>query len=531
MLLMRMTRLCLLGRFAFIISLLMLGSCSTTHKSDVMAQDMIKPEMKKGKENELPPRKVHLEVSDRLVFPGNTSTAPVASTAPLYSFQARNLEIKDALSLFANVYKLNIVSDKGVTGKISVSFHDLPFDQAMEAILGSLGYYWKRDGGLIRVRYVEERIFTINYLRMIRSDHSTHEASVSSSSSGGSSSGGSSGSGASGSGGSSFSIEHKDEISFWKELETQLKEMTSKADYARVIVNKMTGTIQVIDSHDHVEMIAKFINKLNSAIKRQIDIEVQIVEVTLNKDYSLGIDWNALDASLRGLAFNITTGNIITTSIAGLPARAPSISAKIGYNANNGKKFTSIINAMKEQGSVNIVSKPHIRTLNNQPALIKVGTDRTFFSRKTVTTSSVGATTNNVNDTPLVITEGIVLSITPQISDDDWVIMDVSPVLTRVTSLSQTFDNNGTVLSTAPNVDVRQSNSLVRVRDGQTIILGGLIQSIASNNNRKVPGLGDVPGVGNAFRGEYDSQQKKELVIFMTPHIIGLNDIVKEASL
>lgn len=461
----------------------------------------------------------NLDLKERLAFPDIKAVAPAAAAEAVFSFKAKNMEINDALRLFATAYKLNIVTDAEITGSVSVAFHDLPFDQSMQAILGSLGYYWKRTGKLIRVRQIDERIFTINYLRMTRSDKGSHQATVSTGSSGGSSAGGLQG--------SSFSIKHEDEIAFWKELEEQLKGMISKADFARLSINKMSGTVQVVDNHSHVESIGKFINKLNQAIHRQISIEVQIVEVTLNNDFNLGIDWSALDASLTGFVFDVTTGNIVTTALAGVAATVNPLNATVGYNATNGNKFTTIINALKEQGDINIVSKPHIRTLNNQPALIKVGTDRTFFSRETVVTATAGGTTNNVTDTAQVITEGIVLSITPQVSEDNWVMMDVSPVLTRIASEATTIDG----LSTAPNVDVRQSTSIVRVRNGQTIILGGLIQDLESETTREVPGLSDIPAIGKAFSGTRQVKQKKELVIFLTPHIIGVTDAIEEAKL
>ena len=479
---------------------------------------------KKTVENKLPAsRSSTLNLQDRLAFPGKQSATPIAAAEPVYSFKARNMEINSALRLFATAYKLNIVADKEVNGTVSVAFHSLPFDQSMQAILGSLGYFWEEDNGLIRVRQIDQRIFTINYLRMSRTEEGSHQATVSSTSSGGSSGGSSSG----GAQGSKFSIAHSDEIAFWKELEEQLKTMVSKADYARVIVNKMSGTIQVVDDHSHVEAISMFLNKLNQAIHRQIAIEVQIVEVTLNEDFNFGIDWTALDNSLTGFVFDVTTGNIITTALAGTAATVNPLNATVGYNSSNGNKFSSIVNALEEQGDVNIVSKPHIRTLNNQPALIKVGTDRTFFSRKTVVTATAAGTTNNVNDTAQVITEGIVLSITPQISEDNWVMMDVSPVLTRVISESVTADG----LSTAPNVDVRQSTSIVRVKNGETIILGGLIQELDSQTERKVPGLGDIPAVGKAFSGTRQVKQKKELIIFLTPRIVGAVKAIEEAKL
>ena len=121
------------------------------------------------------------------------------------------------------------------------------------------------------------------------------------------------------------------------------------------------------------------------------------------------------------------------------------------------------------------------------------------------------------------MTEGIVLGLTPQISNDGMIMIDVYPVITRVSSVTQVVGANGLVQSTAPNLDIRQSTSLVRAQSGETIVIGGLISDASSDTTRGVPGLGDIPIAGNLFKGRYNQHAKQELVIFMTPKLVGPN--------
>ncbi|GAV20721.1 general secretion pathway protein D [Mariprofundus micogutta] len=503
---------------------MLLSSCVTTERTETPAKQA---KMSASNAKASMSRSVNLGLIDRIALPQRERILPASASEMLYSFQAKNMNVVDALALFAKANRLNIIADKDVTGSVTVSFQNLPFDQAMDSILGSLGHYWEQNGNLINVHYIESKLFTINYIRLVRSDSGSNQASVSSSSSNGTG-----GSASSGSGGQSseFKLEHQDKVEFWDELEKQLSVMSSKAEGASIIVNRMSGTVQVTDKHSQVIQIGQFINHINQAIHRQIEIEVKIVEVNLNDDFSLGIDWSRVNPGDWGTNIIFSTANAVTAAAGGIPVLGQTFGATATHNGAQGD-ITSVITALKEQGDVQVVSQPKIRTLNNQSAMIKVGTDRTFFSKEVTTNSTAAGAIVLSTDKSQVITEGIVLAITPQISADNWVMLDISPVITSVASISEVRDNLGNVTSSAPNLDIRQSSSLVRVRDGQTIVLGGLIQDIESETNRKVPGLGDIPALGMAFSGKYTAKKKKELVIFMTPRVVDPTNAIKEAKL
>ena len=460
-------------------------------------------------------------LSDRLAWPDTSPIMPLVSAEKLYTFVAKDLPIHQAVKLFAQAYNINLIVSQDVVGMVNVEFHNLPFNQAMAALLNSNGYYWEEEDGLILVRSIETKIFSIDYIRLVRSGSGSSQAQVSS---GSSSEGGGEAAGA-------MKIEQSDKVDFWEELDKQLKVIVSEK--GRLVINRLAGTVQVTDQHKRVKEISKYITQLNQSIYRQVDISVKIVEVTLSDDFSLGIDWSRVGPvpPIPGHNQNFKIPYTVNQPVGGIPVLPPTLNftgSRIGSDGSN--KLTGILTALKEQGNVNIVSQPRIRTLNNQSALIKVGTDRTFFrkEKQTDTTSAVQSTVTT--DVPQVVTEGIVLAITPQISLDGWITMDISPVVTRVSSISEVLDENGVVQSTAPNLEIRQTSSLVRTRNGETVVIGGLIQNQKIDSTRAIPWLHRIPILGNLFKGRYKSEVKRELIMFVTPRLIDDSSIFKNAS-
>lgn len=474
---------------------------------------------------------------DRLRLPTAKSLADGladATTQPrpdgrLFSFTARDLEIKDALALFARSNELNIVADPDVTGTISVDFRNLTIEKSMEAILATFGYYAEVDGGLIRVRNRRTEFFTVDYLRLVRSGNGSTTANISSGSGssgmgGGGGGGGSSssaGASAGGEGGgagdsTSVSINKSDSVNFWTELEAELKSLLSAT--GKLAINRVAGTIMVTDQKESVDRVSDYLKHIKKTLHRQVDLEAQIFEVVLNDEYHFGIDWQnvmmkAQDfaASTGGAGTGIPTSNLtVNNPIGGNTPGQPALSLAITKDQSK-----VVIDALKEMGNLEVVSQPRIRTLNNQAAMIKVGTDKPFFRKNTVLTSTTGGTQTQSDVEVRSITIGTILALTPQISDDGWVTMDISPVITRLVATASGPDQ-----STAPEVDIKQVSSLVRVPQGATVVIGGLIQNERYKSQRKVPVLGDIPILGYPFRGVYDNTRKTELVIFITPTIV-----------
>jgi MSHA biogenesis protein MshL len=405
-------------------------------------------------------------------LPAFTSQGDQGTGQPaLYSFKAKDLPLRDALGLLARAHGLNILADAEVQGNVSVNFEGVPLAQAFDMLLSTLGYAWEEDRGVIRVRSSVTRTFEVDY---IRSPGGTGEA--------------------------------REAGNFWSELEGQIKTLLSPK--GRLVVNRMTGAIMVTDLPSKVDDVKTFIDLMRNGMYRQIDIEVRIVEVTLKDQFALGLDWTRLvNNPLTGaLSFNT-----LVTSPQAVSPLASTLTARF-----DGSQYKALIEALREQGDVRMVSQPRIRILNNQTARVKVGTDETFFVRSTNRIIQAGGSVlDTVNEAPKSVNLGVSLVVTPQISGDGWAMLNIAPSITRLvgTAASPSGESN------APILDVSEATTMVRARSGELVLLGGLIQEETSDTNRRVPGLGDLPLFGNVFRSTYQSGRRKELVIFLAPTI------------
>jgi len=442
-----------------------------------------------------------------------------------FSFRAESVPIKQALAMFAHANHLNIVPDLDVQGDVTVEFQDLPLDVAMHALLEANGYYFVEDGGLLRVRNLETRLFQIDYIHMTRAGQGSNEVQISSGGSKGSSGGGGGSSASSSSSeGSTMTVTNTATINFWSDLGDQLKTMVSST--GSYTINSLAGTVLVRDSHRNIQMISEYIGNVSANVVRQIDLEVEIYEVALNNSFQLGINWSYvadhLDTNFSTLPGQLglpdTGGLIVQTPVYGTSPGAPAI--HIEHQRGN---LSAVLDALKQQGNLKVVSKPRLRTLNNQPAVVRVGQDIPVFLRQ-VTQSPGSPPVITETETIQTITVGTVLSITPQISSNGLITLDITPAVSRLVRIETSASGN----TNAPVIDIRQASSIVRVRDGATVIMGGLVQDSATNTRRKIPILGDIPLLGKAFTGKYENSERTELVFFLTPRII--HDAGTEAS-
>jgi len=400
----------------------------------------------------------------------------------LYSFRARDLPLREALGLLAKAHGLNIVADPEVNGTVTVDFQDVPLSRAFDILLSSMGYSWEDERGIIRVRASVTRTFEVDYIRGTRSSQIT----------------GGSGNGNAGA--------ISDSVAFWQELETQVRSLLSPK--GRLTVNRLTGALMVSDLPARVEDVARYLDLMRDGMYRQIDIEVRIVEVTLRDHFALGLDWSRLRTNPQQGSTSVNTRITSPQGVSALPA-----TVALRFSSD---KYTALIEALREQGDVRVVSQPRVRILNNHTAFVKVGTDETFFVRSTNRiVQSGGAVLDTVNEQPRSVNLGVSLTVTPQIAADGWAMLNIAPTVTRLvgTATSPSGESN------APILDVSEASTMVRARSGDLVMLGGLIQEETSDTNRRVPGLGDIPLLGNAFKSNYQAGKRKELVIFLAPTV------------
>lgn len=436
-----------------------------------------------------------------------------------FSFRADNVPVQQALALFARANQLNIVSDLDVVGSVTVEFNQLPLDLAMRALLDANDYYFVKDGDLIRVRNRETRMFNVDYIHTTRSGQGSNAVTISS---GGSSAGGGGGGGGGSEQGSSMTVTADTTINFWGDLREQLASMLSAT--GSITINSLGGTVLVSDSHRRVEQIARYLESVTGSVLRQVDLEVEIFEIALNKERQLGVDWSWVSSYLNDASFStlpgfdgalstmpVNGGLIVQRPVFGPPLSPPAYRAEYSHSGIN-----AVLQALEQQGDLKIVSKPRLRTLNNQPAVVRVGQDVPVFTR-TVTQSPGNPPVISVSESIQNVTVGTVLSITPQVSADGLITLDVTPAVSRLVRV----DTSASGDTSAPVIDIRQASSIVRLRDGDTIIMGGLVQEGQYSTTRKVPILGSLPVVGKAlFTAESKSSERTELIFFLTPRIV-----------
>ncbi|GBG01130.1 type II and III secretion system protein [Azospira sp. I13] len=286
---------------------------------------------------------------------------------------------------------------------------------------------------------------------------------------------------------------------------------------ASVMAHPETGIITVRATGRQHEKIQEFLDQVMSSAKRQVLIEATIAEVQLAQNYQQGINWSRITGG-TGFSFTQTAGG----GIAGLLA--------IGYtNPTSDGIFTSAIRLLETFGTVKVLSSPKISVLNNQTAVIKVVDNRVYFTIKADTSqnqvNSITTYTSTLNSVPV----GFVMNVTPQVSDNDTVLLNIRPSISRVVSTIQDPNPalkkgiNGLtedIKSEIPVIRTREMESVLRVENGNIAVMGGLMEDVVRNTDDAVPGLSRLPAIGSLFARRDDTTEKTELVIFLRPIII-----------
>ncbi len=282
-----------------------------------------------------------------------------------------------------------------------------------------------------------------------------------------------------------------------------------------VVVSPLSGTALVRALPAEHELIERFLQRAQSAANQQVVLEAKILEVELNDGFQSGIDWMKL-ANWKNGKWDIT-----------LAQSGDKLPMKEGFTGFfsavvSGADFSLFIDLLGTQGNVQVLSSPRVATLNNQKAVIKVGTDEYFVTRvsaTTTTTTGTGTTTTpNIELTPLF--SGVALDVTPRIENDE-IVLHIRPLVSEINEKTKTFRVFGQEQTLPlPQSRVRETDTMVRAKDGQIIVIGGLMQDKGSNESAQVPVLGDLPVFGELFRHRRNRALKSELVILLRPIVV-----------
>lgn len=414
---------------------------------------------------------------------------------------------------------------------------NLTIDEVLDIILLENNLSYTLENNLLKISYLTTKVFEIDYILSQRKSTGSTDVTLSSNSasSQGAVTGASGRSGTNSTNGQSNSqtgikIESTDEVKFWEELDLEFQSILNRPHDSyksgAPIINKNAGLITVTSTAKQMKRFESYIQKLQDKVQLQVLIDVQLLSVTMNEGKTTGIDWQQLYALQNfNISLNhISNKNVDTFDDTGATTTAIAANAIDGIasivNIKAQASLTEVIKFLKTQGNVNSISNPKVLTLNNQPALITAGTEY-FYKIESQTNQQgtgggVAATTQNQNIQSVFA--GVLLTITPEISDDSTITLKINPSLSETTVDISSEDNSKRDMP--PDLNRRQLSSVVTVKDGNRIILGGLINTKNIINSNKVPILGDIPVISYLFKYEERIKQVQELVIIIEPHII-----------
>ncbi len=434
----------------------------------------------------------------------------------LISFTLKDADVKDVLMGLSRMSRYNIVFEQDIAGKVSVDLKEVTLEEALKVLLPPMGLEFKRDGRMIQVfkPKLESRIFTLNYISTTRKGQSQISATSGGGGESAESTQGGTETGGSGSEEGDFSkVQSSDQADPWGEIRQGLKGLISKE--GKFSTNTMAGIISVRDYPANLLSIANYLEAVEGSVHRQVIIEAEVLEITLTEDFEYGIDFVGGDRK-RDPQRKIEGGGGLVSAItqAGIVSQILNPGTGIFSIGLADKKLSFLLDLLQKEGKLKVLSRPSISTLNNQKAIIKIATDDVFF--ETTTTITEGVAQTNVSSTTVTI--GVVLSVTPQIASDGYIIMEVHPIVTDSTA-TRTFTARE-VTSSRPVLDVRETNTVLRVKDGETIIIAGLIKEKVDRQVQEVPFLSKIPLLGLLFQQIDESKINTELVIKITPKIV-----------
>jgi general secretion pathway protein D len=389
---------------------------------------------------------------------------------------------------------------------------NLTIDEVLAIILNENNLSYTLENKILKISYLTTKVFEIDYILSQRKGMGSTDVTLSSSSAQSTGTTTTTGAGEGTAAESGMTIETTDEVVFWTQLDLELQNILNRPEDSYTasapIINKNAGLITVTATTKQINRLQKYLKRLQDKVQLQVLIDVQLLTVTLDEGKTTGIDWKQLYA-LQNLDIQ---GDFLAESTDGVKTATSTLAVSTGaLNLNEVIKF------LKTQGDVNSISNPKVLTLNNQPALITAGTE--YFYKITSTSQGVGDNAiTTQNDEVLSVFAGVLLDITPEISDDQTITLKINPSLSETAS-ELTVNANGEV-SMPPNLDRRQLSSVVTVKDGNRVILGGLINTTNNTESNKVPLLGDIPLLGYLFKSESVTKHTQELVIIIEPHIV-----------
>jgi MSHA biogenesis protein MshL len=485
-----------------------------------------------------------------------------------FDLAVNNAPAAEVFMAVASGTRYSVVVHPSVKEKISINLRDVNVFEALDTIREVYGYEYKVQGNriLIQPLSMQTRMFQINYLFNQRKGKS--ELRVSSGAISDSAGSAQSGATTATSGPQSVAtqnlqssrIETTYELNFWGDLASGVRAIIGTADGRNVIVNAQSGVVLVRAMPSELREVDNFLHAMQGVVSRQVLLEAKIIEVQLSDNFSTGINWGAFrtGANSRLAGGVLQPGTLLSpegdlsTSIGigsdgqrlagssfssnpaspGFIAAGTAVPGTIFGLAFQTANFAALLNFLETQGELQVLSSPRIATLNNQKAVLKVGTDEFFVTNVTTnqTTTTGGAVQNSPSITVQPFFSGVALDVTPQIDENNQIILHVHPSVSSVVDKTKNIDLGaaGTFKLPLASSTVSETDTIVRVSNGNIVAIGGLMKQSDSRTRGQIPGLGNLPIIGHAFKNTNRGGTKSELVILLKSTVILSEDTWKQ---
>jgi MSHA biogenesis protein MshL len=461
---------------------------------------------------------------------------------PRFDLVVNNAPAQQVFMSIVSGTRYSMVLHPGVVGTVSVNLKDVSVRDALDALREVYGYEYRLDGTRVYIlpAGLQTRMFQVNYLIGTRTGSSNMTVSsgtgATTSQNAGQNQAGQAQttSGASpvpGAGNAASTVNTRTQSDFWSELTSTLRSLIGTAEGRNVVINTQSGVVVVRAMPSELRTVESYLHALRLAVERQVILEAKIVEVTLSEGAQSGVNWSVLanSGNLSGLGASSAGA---TLSSAFTPSNALSAAAGAAGSTTLGlalqtADFALLLRFLESQGSVQVLSSPRVATVNNQKAVLKVGLDQNYVSQVQATpvvNPTTGAQTGvTFSPTLSPYFSGVSLDITPQIDSDGNILLHIHPLVSRVDNGVLSFNFGGGLgqqnLSIAKTT-INETDTVVRVQDGNIVALGGLMQVSLEADRSGIPGAQDAPGIGAIFGNRSRMAVKKELVILVKPTVI-----------
>lgn len=554
---------------------LLLAGCQSTAQHETY--DAIAREMARAKAAPPAAPAVDDAVANALLPPASALASQLPKARPAleerFNVSFNNVPAQQFFRSIVAGTRYNMLVHPDVSGTISANLKDVTIAETLEAVREMYGYDYRIDGTRITIRplTMQTRMFQVNYLTAKRRGTSNLRVSSTSvanagregnrnnnngSGSGQNNGGNDGGQSPNGSGNvllDSTDIRTSSDNDFWGELKLALEAIVGSKEGGRsVVISPQSGMLVIRAMPDELRSVDAYLKATQLAVDRQVILEAKILEVELNDSFQSGINWASF-ASIRSSHPNRVSAGMIGpgANLAPLPYtggqppvinNGQGLAASTGFSLSNAaaaagslfgfafqtNNFAALISFLESQGQVHVLSSPRVAAMNNQKAVLKIGTDEFFV---TGVTNTINTNNNGSTVTPSVTLQpffsGVVLDVTPQIDDKGNILLHVHPSVSQVSTVTKNVDlgSAGTLTLPLAASATSELDSLVRGQSGQVVAIGGLMRQVSSGDVDQLPGADKVPLLGALFRNKNRVTQKRELVVLIKPTIVeGAND-------